>query len=229
MGHAGFPDSHFHAPSLDKWLGYHGLDAEDFDGPKGTLRAIFDAAREKGRAGSDIFGLRMQSGSFAFFKEQLKLLHPSPDSDHARFEQEFGPTLFIHLTRQDKLAQAISVVKAMQSGLWHKAPDGTELERNGAGQEPVYDAAAISAELARFVRADEAWNAWFAAEDIKPLRITYENLSADPYGQLSRIVGALGLACEPADKAVLPVAKLSDEQSREWAERYRCETGSTTI
>ncbi len=223
IGHAGFPDSHFHEPSLEKWLGYHRLNADDFDKSEDVLRAIFDAAHQTGCAGSGIFGLRLQRRSFDFFMQQLKVLHPSCDGDKARVEREFGRTLFIHLTRQSKLDQAISVVKATQTGLWHKAPDGTELERNGAAQEPVYDATAISAEMAVFVKADEDWKLWFAAQDIKPLRISYDDLSADPYAQLSRIVAALGLAYEPADKTVVPVAKLSDNVSREWADRFRSE------
>ena len=32
-------------------------------------------------------------------------------------------------SRENKLAQAVSLIKAEQTGLWHIAPDGTELER----------------------------------------------------------------------------------------------------
>ena len=111
------------------------------------------------------------------------------------------------MTRQNKLDQAISVVKAIQSGLWHMASDGTELERTTKAQKPVYDADAIAAELVDFVKADEDWKVWFAAERIHPLCIVYDDLSADPYAQLSRIVERLGLDYVPADKNMLPVAK----------------------
>lgn len=220
-GHAGFPGSHFHEPSLEKWCDYYGLNAADFDLPADMLRAIFDSARQTGSASSDIFGLRLQRDSFDFFVQQLKLLHPSYGSDKERIEKEFGCTLFVHLTRQNKLDQAISVVKAMQSGLWHKAPDGTEIERNGMGQELAYDANAISAELTGFEKADDEWKAWFEVEDLEPLRIDYDDLSGSPYTQLSQITEMLGFKYEPSDKNTVPVAKLSDEINRDWADRFR--------
>ena len=35
---------------------------------------------------------------------------------------------YLHLSREDKLAQAVSDLKAEQSGLWHVFTDGSERE-----------------------------------------------------------------------------------------------------
>ncbi len=223
VGSAGMPDSHFHDPELEKWFEYYGLSSDAFENPQEALRAIFHAAQLAGRGNADVFGLRLQRGSFDFLMTQLKVLYPACEDDKTRFERAFGKTLFVHLYRPNKLDQAISVVKAMQSGLWHKAPEGTELERSCKGQEPVYDRAAISEELAAFVKADADWNSWFATEGIRPLLINYEALSTDPHTQLSRVLNALGLEYLPDKSVALPVAKLSDDVSCAWAERYRSE------
>ncbi len=222
-GNAGFPESHFHAPSVKEWLGYYGLQADAFATRQDALKAIFSSAYERGKGASDIFGLRLQRHSFDFFCEQLSYLHPELPNDVSRLEAVFGKPLFVHLKRESKLDQAISYVKAEQSGLWHMASDGTELERLSEPREPVYDAEAIAAQITQFEHMDAAWEAWFEAENVKPLRVTYDALSAAPYAMLRRLLIALGLECPPLDEITPPVAKLADATNREWAERFQSE------
>ncbi len=156
---------------------------------------------------------------------QLAVLHPGCSSDQERIRSAFGPTLFIYLARRNKLEQAISFVKATQTGLWHAAPDGTELERLSAPREPRYDADAIARQLARATAQDEEWQAWFAEEAIEPLLVGYEALSADPGGVLDRILRRLEVDSPAAAALRPPVAKLADATNRAWAERFRAERG----
>lgn len=218
---AGVPGSHFHTPSLEKWLGHFGLHKDSFNTPKDALNAVFQAALEHGKGESNIFGLRLQRHSFTFFTDQLAILYPTIPDDRSRIQAAFGKTLFIHLTRENKLDQAISYVKATQSGLWHKAPDGTELERQSAPKEPIYDGAAIAAQLALSEHMETEWDTWFAKEQIQPLRITYDELAAAPYATLTCVLHSLGLACAPIDESTPPVAKLADATNQEWAQRFR--------
>lgn len=223
VGDAGLPDSHFHAASLERWLGSYGLGKDAFNTEKESLKAVFQAAVERGKGAGQVFGLRLQRHSFAYFSEQLSLLYPSLAGDRSRIESAFGPTLFVHLTRENKLDQAISYVKAQQSGLWHRAPDGTELERQSAPKELVYDAPAIAAQMALSKRMDAEWDAWFHQEQIVPLRVGYDALSADPYGTLNTVLRRLGLDKRPRVEGVPPVAKLADAINHEWAQRFRSE------
>ncbi len=164
VGNAGFPESHFHAPSLEKWLGYYGFQNDEFGTRQDALKGVFKSAFERGKGAGDIFGLRLQRHSFDFFIEQLSVLYPSFPDDKSRMGAAFGDTLFVHLTRENKLDQAISYVKAEQTGLWHMASDGTELERLSEQKEPVYDAVAIATQLALSEQMDTEWVKWFVAE-----------------------------------------------------------------
>lgn len=218
----GQPASLFHEPSLEAWLADYGLAEQGFASEVEALRAVFAAAVAEGRGATDVFGLRLQRRSFGFFSEKLRLLHPGFDSDAARMRAAFGRVLFIHLTRGDKLGQAISLVKARQSGLWHRNADGSELERLAPPQEPVYDRAEIARQRAELVGFDQEWLDWFAAEGLVPLRIRYEDLSADPRAELARVLQALGR--DPAGADVEPpVAKLADAVSADWAARFLAE------
>ncbi|MGB3147903.1 MAG: Stf0 family sulfotransferase, partial [Paracoccaceae bacterium] len=143
-GVAGMPDSHFHVPSLDGWLKEYDLEDAIFASREAAIRAIIDAALACGMANTNIFGLRMQRGSFGFFMEQLALLSPKSMSDVERIESVLGQTEFIHLSRPDRVGQAISRLRAEQTGLWHRHADGSELERLAPPKEPHYDPGAIA-------------------------------------------------------------------------------------
>lgn len=222
-GKTGNPNSHFHEPSISEWLEDYNLSADQFDTTKEMLKAIFDAARARGTNQTGMFGLRLQRRSFNFFVQQMDILYPNLSSDFQRFQTAFGKTLFIHLTRTNKLEQSISFVKAEQTGLWHKAQDGTELERLSAHQEPVYDTIQISQQLSQLTTYDEEWKDWFQKESITPLRITYDELEEDPIGVLGKIVNELGLDQKIVQGIKPTVAKLADTTSQIWADRFLSE------
>ena len=220
-GIAGKPASYFHRPAIGDWQQRLGIVPEDGATERELLDAIFRAAVREGSAGSGVFGLRLQAHSLAFFLQQLALLCPQAGTDAARFRQVFGETLFVYLQRADKLEQAVSYLKAEQTGLWHMAADGSELERLAPHRDPAYDREAIRAAVGTMEGYDRAWEDWFAREGVRPLRISYDDLSGDPSGVLRGLLEGLGLDPAAADGVVPGVRKLADSTSRDWVERYR--------
>lgn len=219
-GCAGLPDSHFHVPDLSAWQRSHGLDPDTFASETEALKAVFAAAMRRGTGQTGMFGLRLQRDSFAYFMEQLARLHPGLASDRERIEAAFGRTHFLHLTRADKLDQAISLVRARQSGLWHRAPDGTEIERDGPGQPPVFDRAGLTANMHDLEQKDDDWRDWFRAQGITPQTITYDTLAADPAATLAAILDRLGIDPARASSVTPGVARLADSTNRDWKARY---------
>lgn len=224
-GIAGNPDSYFHEPSIAKWQAYLGVAPDPAASEHDALAAVFQAAVERGRGGTNIFGLRLQRHSFEVFVDKLAVLYPQPPDDLERLQAAFGQTLFIHLSRIDKVQQAVSYVKAKQTGLWHKAPDGTELERLSPPRGPVYDAEHLRSCYDRFVADDAGWNAWLDALGVTPLRLTYEQVSGNPRAALEDVLDGLGLDRAAAAGIVPGVAKLADATNREWETRFRRDLG----
>ena len=222
-GIAGNPDSYFHRTSLAAWCEDLELTPDAALSEQEVLGAVFNAAIAEGSLDTGMFGVRLQRHSFDFFARQLEARHPGLPDDAARLEAAFGRTTFVHLTRRDKVAQAVSYVKASQSGLWHMAPDGTELERLSPPREPRYDVEALRTQYAEMTEADRAWERWFDQQEIRPLRLTYEDLAADPAAVLRKVLGHLGLNADAAAGARPPVARLADATSRDWVERFRAE------
>ena len=222
---AGKPGSHFHVPSLEGWLSAYGLTETDFATREDALRAIFKAAGARGKGDTDIFGLRMQRESFDHFMQQLERLWPGRMRDVERIEAAFGPTLFIHLSRPDRLGQAISLLRAEQTGLWHRRSDGTELERTAPPQDARYDAEAIARHMNALSARDEAWERWFEQEGLRPLTVRYDALSDDPQKVLAKILSVLGLDPSIAHSIETPTAKLADAESQQWRARFEADVG----
>lgn len=225
-GVAGVPKSFFHEPSVDSWAANLLHPPQRGAGEIQYARDVVDAAIAEGTGGTGIFGLRLQRDSFEYLLSTLALLHPGRMSDADRLRAAFGRTLFIHLTRPDKVAQAVSCVKAQQTGLWHMRPDGTALERQKKHQDPVYDGAALRRCYDEMVKADSRWCAWFENDGVEPLRLTYDRLADDPRAGLREVLRALRLDEGPADGVAIGVKKLSDGTNHDWSSRLRDELGA---
>lgn len=226
-GVTGNPASYFHRPSIDDWAADLGVIITRPDQEREALTELFRAAISQGDNGTGMFGVRLQAHSFPFFREKLAVLYPDEPTDADRFRAAFGRTLFLHLTRLDKVAQAVSYIKAHQTGLWHVAADGTELERLSPHTDAVYDRAAIERTVATMEAYDEAWYAWFNQETIEPHRISYDDLSADPLQILRNILNKLGVA-HTALAGVQPgTRKIADQTNAVWVDRFRREHART--
>lgn len=225
-GAAGAPDSFFRRQSVDDWAKEWGLppratpDRQDFD------VSYLNAAIRAGRNATPIFGLRLMRENLEELMAMIDAVHGALPSDRARFERAFGRTLFIHLRRADKLAQAVSLTRAEQTGLWHVAPDGFEIERLAPHREPEYDCERLSQRLSELEGYDAAWNSWFDEQGLEPLRVDYESLAKDPAAALGRICHALGIVAPAAAEVQPRVAKLADATNAEWIRRYKAERGS---
>ncbi|MBL8688444.1 MAG: Stf0 sulfotransferase [Rhodospirillaceae bacterium] len=223
-GVAGKPHSYYRNEDASHWAELwgvprpHRLDDPVFE------KAYLGAMIREGTAGTGTFGLRIMWPSIADASKRLDAIEGNHVDVTIRLARAFGPTLYIHLSRQDKLAQAISLVRAEQSGLWHLAADGTERERTAPSQTPTYDAGRIAELLEELQSDDAAWTDFFSTRGIAPLRLTYETFTAAPEKALTEILSALGQDPKACERMLVQTAKLANADSLEWADRYRLET-----
>jgi LPS sulfotransferase NodH len=219
-GAAGEPDSYFMGELDPVWIKEWGLPPREAREEEGYATAYLQAAIKAGRGKTSLFGLRLMKRDLTGLLDLIGASHPDMPSDRARLEAAFGETRFLHLSREDKLAQAVSLVRAEQSGLWHVAPDGREVERLAPPRPPQYDFARLLETLTRLEEQDAAWLEWFAQEEIEPLPLRYESLAADPAKTLRQICCFLEIPAPAADGPEPVVAKLADELSAEWMRRF---------
>lgn len=172
-----------------------------------------------------MFGLRFMWASMAEAGRRFSRALSADRDVAASLEAAFGPILYVHVSRNHKVAQAISRLWAEQSGLWHLAADGSVLEGTTSPRPVAYDGAPI-AELVAELESDEvAWCAFLEARGINSLRLVYEEAAGDPQAAVASILAALALDPAVIRAAPIRTAQLSDEESRRWIERFRQEQG----
>ncbi len=223
---AGRPNSYYREQDVLHWAEQWGLSHPDGLETAAFDRAYLAAMREAGSAGTGLFGLRIMKASLADASRRLARATDS-DADLAElFERAFGRTLYIHVTRGDKVAQAVSRLRAEQSGIWHLRADGSVLEGNAVAGPISYDRGRIAQFVSELHEDDKGWNAFFANRGIEPLRLSYETTMADPQAALGNVLSALHLGPDLARTVPVITAKMGDETSKDWVERFREETSA---
>jgi LPS sulfotransferase NodH len=224
-GVAGRPNSFFRPADIlawaDSWAIPHpdGPEAPDFD------RAFLAAARREGEAGTGVFGLRLMWDSLAEASRRLnRALGREMDVAEA-LEAAFGPVLFVHLSREDRVAQAVSRLRAEQSGLWHLAADGSVLEGAAEPRATAYDGARIAQLVRELADAEDGWDRFFRDRDLHPLRLTYEGLAARPAAAVALVLAALGLDPTGAADIGPATSRLPPAEGQAWVERFRRDGG----
>jgi LPS sulfotransferase NodH len=99
----------------------------------------------------------------------------------------------VYLTRRDLLGQAISRYRSSAVGVSHARTDRTATD----AQAP-YDFGAIHMDLDRLARMMAAYEKVFAMLDIRPLRITYEEIVAEPGRVVRDIARLVDIRISPA-------------------------------
>lgn len=219
-GVAGRPASYYRVEDIAEWAERMGV---PFGEGAAFERAYLDAVVRRGTADTGTFALRLMWYSVADLMTRLELVLPGLADDAARLKAAFGVPLYVHLSRRDKVAQAVSRLKAQQTGLWHMGADGTERERTAPHRAPVYDTERLAGFVAEAETADAAWNRWFDRHGITPVRVSYEDVAADPRAALAQVLEALGRDPALAQGAEIRTAKMADEESRDWAARFEVE------
>ncbi|MEM8695926.1 MAG: Stf0 family sulfotransferase [Pseudomonadota bacterium] len=138
---------------------------------------------------------------------------------HLGFLTETLPqTQFIRLVRRDRVAQAISLLRAKLSGRLHSIhPEGKTVSLED------YDAEKIAANV-KHVARNEKWFGEILDRLGKPAPIfVYEDICADPEGFVAEICALLDLPAPEVFEAEVDLEILRDEISDAWAARFRDE------
>jgi LPS sulfotransferase NodH len=136
-----------------------------------------------------------------------------------RDPRELFPALrLVYIHRGDRLRQAISWVRALQSEEW-RARGGAPAE-----ERATFDTEEIRRKLTRIENDEAGWRALFERHGIAPLEVTYEQLVELREETAAAVADHLRLELPDGFRFGLPnVERQADGLSEEWVERYRTE------
>jgi trehalose 2-sulfotransferase len=126
----------------------------------------------------------------------------------------FPEPRFVWLRRRDRIAQAVSFAKAVQTGHWHHWDPKPR-------HAPTFRFEEVDALLKEVDDQERRWTEWFAREGIEPLEVIYETLCAEPEAETSRVLDFLSLEL-PAGASIRALTQgQSDAIDADWAAGYR--------
>ena len=174
--------------------------------------------RAEGETANGVWGGKLMWGHVDELLARARRLDGLAGADLAAVLRALlGEVRLIFVTRADKVAQAVSLWRAVQTQSW-RAGDGAPHE------DPAYSFAAIDHLAGRLEADDAAWRAWFGAAGADPIVVPYDDLEADPAGTAGAVLGALGL--DDRQVVVPGLRRQADERSAQWAAHYRDERRS---
>ena len=176
-----------------------------------------DWALEEGTTENGVFGAKLMWGYLGDFATLLRGIEGNAGRPVPELLARAFPDLrYVQITREDKVRQAVSLWKAVQTQAWRE--EGGEAA--GAKAEPVFSFRAINFLVRQLTAHDASWDAYFLGLGLEPLKVTYEELAEAPEPVVRRVLEHIGAAA-PGDLA-LDAPKLrvqADERSEEWVRR----------
>ena len=173
------------------------------------------AALAAGTTPNGVFGAKLMWTHLLDLADRL-----GRPADAALPSDRFPDPSYVHVTRGDKVAQAVSLWRAVQTRAWRAG----DVKEEGSA---VYHGGAIGHLATQLAEQDEAWRGWFAANGIRPLTIAYEDLAGDAEATTASVLDHLGVG--PAAIPAPPLRRQGDDRSARWAERYRREVAAQRV
>jgi LPS sulfotransferase NodH len=169
-----------------------------------------------GTTPNGVFGAKLMWGhldDFTHFAHALPAFKGLPLED--LLPAVFPRPRYVWVTRRDKVRQAVSLWKAIQTEAWRG-------DANPSEHEPRYHQEAVDHLVKMLGDHDTHWEAFFARTGIEPLTITYEDdLSDGPEQATRRVLRHLDLSVPPGWQAPVHMSRQADERSERWVAQYR--------
>jgi len=173
-------------------------------------------ALEQGTTPNGVFGAKLMWGYLGDFAELLRGIDGMAERPLPELLARAFPGLrYIQITRQNKIRQAVSLWKAVQTQAWKREAG----EEASSPAELVFSFRAINYLVRLLTAHDASWDAYFLGLGHEPLKLTYEELAESTDAVLHRVLAHLGI---PAPAGLVVQARLSvqaDEVSEEWVRR----------
>jgi trehalose 2-sulfotransferase len=204
-------------------------------------RAAYDRylewAFEAGTTDNGVFGAKLMWGYLGEFVSLLRNVSPYRDVPLAELLPTVFPNLtFIRVVRANKVRQAVSLWKAVQTATWREDEASATIgsvEEDGDAQayrsfieehrpQLRFHYRAIDHLLDQLLVEEASWDAFFEHSGIEPILVLYENFAADYETSTLHLLERLDLAPPRGFEFEPRMKKQSDRINDDWTRRY-CE------
>lgn len=185
-----------------------------------TYDRYLEWALAEGSTPNGVFGAKLMWGYLGDFAQLVRGI-----DGHAGLalpsllDRVFPGLRYVRITRRDKVRQAVSLWRAVQTQAWRQ-------ERNGDGPrkpagEPQFSFRAINYLVRELTAHDASWDAYFLGLGTEPPTITYEDLAEAHEPVIRRVLDHLGVPVpDDLEFGEPELRSQSDDLSERWVERF---------
>ncbi|HVS33627.1 MAG TPA: Stf0 family sulfotransferase, partial [Thermoanaerobaculia bacterium] len=165
-----------------------------------------------------VFGAKIMRDHFVDLCAELRTLPGrSALSSHACLQSVFPGLRYVWMTRRDKLRQAISRVRAEQTGQWRQHDGDLVLQV----AEPRFSRKEIARGLEEIELQEAGWQTFFTESGARPVVVVYEELVGSYEATARRVAKELGIALPRkvwfGERRLL---SQSDARTDKWVRRF---------
>lgn len=242
------PHEYFHGVEDHSILDHLGERAEEHEPARrkplwsqAAYDRYLDWVFEAGTTENGVFGTKLMWDYFGDFISLLRSIPDYRDLPLADLLPAVFPNVtFVRVIRANKVRQAVSLWKAVQTASWqHEGGDDDADDGSGVTMLPEdtdtpayrsfvneyrpplrFHYGAIAHLLKRTIQHEAAWDAFFEHVRIRPELVLYENFAADYTHSTLNLLERLGITA-PEDLQIKPrMRSQSDGINDDWARRY---------
>jgi LPS sulfotransferase NodH len=148
--------------------------------------------------------------------------HRGLETPHELLADAFPGLRHVWLRRLDKVRQAVSLWRAVQTWSWRQDSTRGCEQAGTAGLRYSFDA--IDHLRRRLIASDRAWEIYFDGTQLAPLTLTYEDFVERMHETVERLLDHVGVTSRPGDGYCVPrTARQSDEVTEQWVAEFRAE------
>ena len=186
-----------------------------------TYDQYLEWALDEGTTPNGVFGAKLMWGYLGDFAELLRGIDGMAGRSLPDLLARAFPGLrYVQITRRDKVRQAVSLWKAVQTQAWQRDAGASDDGPDGRLLEPVFSFRAINYLMRQLTAHDASWDAYFLGLGYEPLKVTYEELADSTEGVVHSVLEHLGIAA-PQNLQIGPprLSVQADEVSELWVAR----------
>lgn len=201
-------------------------------------RAAYDRylrwAFATGTTENGVFGAKLMWGYLGDFVSLLRNISAYRDVPLAELLPTVFPGLtFVRVVRANKVRQAVSLWKAVQTATWREDEASAQVSVEGDGSALPYRGfveehrpqlrfhyRAIDHLLDQLLEEEASWDAFFEHCGIEPILVLYENFAADYETSALRLLQRLDLPPRHGFQFEPRMKRQSDRINDDWTRRY---------
>ncbi len=209
-GVCGVPGEYFTHAMLQRFAAGWQVDPHD-------KSAYWQAMLQHGTTANGVFGIKLFPAHLHRVQAYANAHHHTTWSVWQTLQQAFPAPQWVSLTRDNKIKQAISLVRAEQEGVWTAAAR----ERKTNAREAAYDYQHITTRLMNVLYMEQMWEQFFCEYGLQPLRLTYEALTNDYEASVRAVLRHTGIGeAETVPIAPPKTQREADDLNADWYARY---------